>query len=61
VEQLSELWVRHKASLNSEVNTIKECVIITYKVVKLSEGHLCANIFALRDEGDNLHYTLGYF
>jgi hypothetical protein len=28
-------------------------MIITYKVVKLSEGHLCANIFAHRDEGDS--------
>ena len=35
--------------LNSKVNTIKAWVIITNMVVKLTEGHLCANtIFAHR-------------
>ena len=34
-------------------------MMITHKVVKLSEGHLCANIFAHRDEGDSNHSERG--
>jgi len=32
---------------------------VTYKMVKLAEGHLCANIFTHRDESDGNHSERG--